>query len=117
MSFSESDLRDIQRKIGDLGSKWAFWNSKLIPDHMLTNNKNAFCDLTKLDDDVVNSEFCELFYGQQHQVGTVRSAIALHIRHDAEASVQWHSQVTTGFREGRTCEKWAYGVTIGQANA
>jgi hypothetical protein len=55
MSFSESDLRDIQRKIG-LGSNEHSEILKLIPDHMLTNNKNgAFCDLTKLDDDVLLS--------------------------------------------------------------
>jgi hypothetical protein len=54
MSFSESDLRDIQRKIGDLGSNEHSEILKLPT--MLTNNKNgAFCDLTKLDDDVLLS--------------------------------------------------------------
>jgi hypothetical protein len=53
-AFSEPELRELQRKIADLGVDEHVEIYKLIPDALLTSNQNgSFCDLTKLDGDVL----------------------------------------------------------------
>lgn len=53
MAPTEQELREVQRKIDDLGCDEHSQLLKIIPGSMLTSNSNgAFCDLSKLEEHI-----------------------------------------------------------------
>lgn len=56
MSHTEAELREVQQMISELGREEHTELLKMIPESLVTTNKNgAFCDLSKLESDVFDA--------------------------------------------------------------